>query len=177
MPFQWTEAQEILGRTPAVLRQLLGGISDCWSSSREREDSWSPHEVLGHLIHGEQEDWIPRARLILEHGTSNPFTPFDRFAHLEWCRDRPLDELLDRFAELRRRNLETLRALQPNAEQLRKQGVHPALGSVTLEQLLATWVVHDLNHLNQISRALAARYYETIGPWNKRDHLRILHGD
>lgn len=175
MTFQWQEAREILARTPGVLHQFLSGTSEGWLSARERPDSWSPAEVLGHLIHGEKQDWVVRAQIILEHGPVRPFTPFDRFAHLEWCGDRSVQELLDEFGNLRAQNIKTVDAIDPGGELLGRSGTHPTLGRVTLGQLLATWVVHDLNHLNQISRALAARYRESVGPWNKRDFLRILH--
>ncbi len=177
MELRWSEAREILDRTPRLLRALLADVSPAWHAARETKVSWSPTEVLGHLIEGERTDWVPRVQRILEHGTAKAFEPFERDAHLAWCRERSVDELLDTFARLREENLKTVDSLSPGKETLARQGTHPSLGPVTLEQLLATWVVHDLNHINQITRALAGRYRETVGPWNKRDFLRILNGD
>jgi hypothetical protein len=177
MSFRWSEAREILERTPRVLHELLSEVSPAWAASRERRDRWNPVEVLGHLIQAERDDWVPRARRILAHGTELPFEPFDPLAHLQWCRDRSVHHLLQEFAERREQNIRVLDEIAPERETLRKEGTHPALGPVTLEQLLATWVVHDLNHMSQIARALASRYRETVGPWNRRDFLRILNGD
>lgn len=177
MPLRWEEAREILERTPQVLTALLSGVSPAWAASRERAESWSPVEVLGHLIQGERDDWLPRTRRLLEHGTAMPFDPFVRDAHLEWCRDRSVRGLLDEFGSLRAANLREVDALKLETATLKERGTHPTLGPVTLEQLLATWTVHDLNHINQITRALAARYRDDVGPWNQRDFLRILNGD
>lgn len=177
MSFRWSEAREILACTPSVLRELLSDVSPAWAASRERSDSWNPVEVLGHLIQAERHDWVPRARRILAHGTELPFEPFDPHAHLQWCRERSVHELLGEFSELRQENVRVLDDIAPEAATLGKEGTHPLLGRVTLEQLLATWVVHDLNHMSQIARALASRYRETVGPWNRRDFLRILNRD
>ncbi|MFQ5600688.1 MAG: DinB family protein [Candidatus Krumholzibacteriia bacterium] len=176
MSFQVAEALEILERTPQVLRQLLAGVSGSWASARERDDSWSLFDIVGHLIHGENTDWIPRARIILKDGKTTPFAPFDRFAQRETSAGKTLGEVLGVFAELRAQNVQTLQKMHLTPEQLRLEGTHPELGTVTLEELLATWVVHDLNHINQITRALAARYRESVGPWNHPDYLRILQG-
>jgi len=177
MAFQWLEAREILSRTPRLLRALLADVTPAWTAARERPESWSPHEVLAHLIQGERDDWVPRARRILEVGTASAFEPFERDAHLAWCGEHSVVDLLDEFAAQRETNLRTVDDMAPGEEALRQRGTHLTLGPVTLEQLLATWVVHDLNHVNQITRALAARYSKTVGPWNHRDFLRILNGD
>lgn len=166
------EATAILERTPAVLQGLLSGLSEAWIRATEGGDSWSPFDVVGHLIHGEKTDWMPRARIILEHGEARAFEPFDRFAQLAADKDRTLGELLDEFAALRRENLRSLRALDLSPADLTKRGVHPELGPVTLGELLATWVVHDLGHLAQIARVMAGRYSDRVGAWSV--HLPIL---
>jgi hypothetical protein len=165
MEFQLEPAIDILGRTPATLRALLEGLSDAWTRSNADADSWSPHSVVGHLIHGEETDWIPRARIILEQGESRPFDPFDRFAHLARFGPQPMDQLLDRFEQLRRQNLATLQGMNLTAERLERRGTHPALGAVTLRQLLATWVAHDLNHIGQVVEVMSKQYAEAVGPW------------
>lgn len=174
MPFTLEATREILSRTPATLDALLRGLPDGWSHCDEGADTWSPFDVVGHLIHGERTDWIPRAKIILEHGPARPFEPFDRFAQLEANRGKTLEELLDLFAELRAANLRELDALELTPERLSREGTHPELGTVTLGQLLATWAVHDLNHLAQIARAMASRYRSDVGPWGA--YLRILGG-
>lgn len=166
------EALEVLERTPSALRGLLAGLSDAWSRCDEGPDTFSPADVLGHLIHGERTDWVPRLRIILQDGEARPFTPFDRFAFREAQAGSSLGQLLDRFEELRRENLEAVRALALDANGLARTGTHPALGRVTLAQLLAAWVVHDLGHLRQVARTMARRYRETVGPW--REYLSIL---
>jgi hypothetical protein len=172
MEFELEQAVEILERTPSVLNQLLGGLSDEWTLKNEGADSWSPFDILGHLIHGEETDWIPRAKIILEHGEARAFEPFDRFAQFEMSQGKSLDELLETFGSLRQRNLEALKALNPTREQWGKRGKHPELGTVTLGQLLATWVVHDLSHLSQITRVMCRQYEEAVGPW--KEYLPIL---
>ena len=172
MSFDLAETFDLLERTPAVLDALLRGTSPEWHALDEGPETWSAIEVVGHLIHGEETDWIPRARIVLEHRDAVPFEPFDRFAQLTRFEGWTLDRLLDRFAELRRANLETARGWRLAAEQLDRPGRHPALGAVTLRQLLATWAAHDLNHLGQISRVMAKRYVEEVGPW--RAYLSIL---
>lgn len=144
---------------------MLGGLDDGWIRADEGPDTWSPFDIVGHLIHGEKTDWIPRARIILEHGAAVAFEPFDRFAQLEADRGRTLDELLDEFESLRRASLEQLRALGPTPESLALGGLHPELGGVTLSQLLAAWTVHDLGHIAQIARVMAKQYSAAIGPW------------
>jgi hypothetical protein len=176
MSFALPDTLDLLGRTPAVVDALLRGTSPAWHGRRDGPDSWSPYDVVGHLIHGEETDWVPRARIILEHGDTRPFEPFDRFAQLQRSAgaglDRLLDRLLDRFAELRRANLEVVRGWRLTEAELRLPGRHPALGAVDLGQLLATWAVHDLDHLAQISRVMARRYAEEVGPW--REYLPVL---
>src|SRR5262245_56146428 len=154
MEFQLEQALEILQRTPSTLNALLRGVSEQWIHNNEGCESWSPHAVVGHLIHGEETDWIPRAKIILEYGEGKAFEPFDRFAMFEKFKDRSLDELLDLFATRRRKNLGTLAGLNITPEKLERLGSHPELGTVTLRQLLATWVVHDLSHIAQISRVM-----------------------
>lgn len=172
MTFDLPQTLDLLERTPAVLDSLLRGTSPAWHAVDEGPDTWSAFDVVGHLVHGEETDWVPRARIILEHGEARPFEPFDRFAQLTRFAGWSLDDLLDRFAELRHESLETVRGWRLTEEQLALPGRHPELGPVTLRQLLATWAVHDLNHLAQISRVMAKRYAEEVGPW--RAYLSIL---
>lgn len=173
-PFVMEEAVAILSRTPAALDALLRDLPDGWITAHEGGDTWSPFDVVGHLIHGERTDWMQRARIILEHGDTRPFDQFDRFAQFKASEGRTLASLLDEFADLRRENLRQLAALQLTGGDLERQGRHPALGAVTLGQLLATWVAHDLDHLMQISRVLARQYTDEVGPW--RAYLRIISG-
>lgn len=172
MEFQVEKAREILSATPATLRSMLAGLSSEWTREADDPDSWSAYDVVGHLIHGEETDWIPRARIILAQGDDVTFEPFDRFAQFERSKGRTLSELLDRFERLRAENLEILRRLDPTAEQLGLKGMHPELGEVDLAQLLATWVVHDLNHIRQIAVVLARKYSGNVGPW--KEYLKIL---
>ncbi len=164
--------EEILTRTPATLRSLLSGVSDFWLHATYGSDTFSPFDVVGHLIEGEKTDWMVRARLILEHADSRPFEKYDRYAQFEASRGKTIDNLLDEFAELRTGNLQSLRALRLSPADLDRRGLHQALGSVTLGQLLATWATHDLNHLAQIAKAMATQYQTEIGPW--REYLGIL---
>jgi hypothetical protein len=170
--FDLADAQAILERTPAVLRSWLADLPDGWLEADEGPDTFSPLEVLGHLIHGERTDWMTRARLILEHGTARAFEPFDRFAHRREFAGWSAQRLLDEFARLRAGNLADLRGLPLTEGALAHQGRHPDLGTVTLRELLATWVVHDLSHLAQIARVMAKRYGEDVGPW--RAYIPIL---
>jgi hypothetical protein len=166
------EAREVLERTPATVRALLAGLGEPWVAANEGPETFSPRDVLGHLILGEETDWMPRILIILEHGEGRPFDPFDRFGFRSWDPKRPLAALLDRFATLRRQNLERLDGLGLTPDQLARKGTHPALGPVTLGQLLATWAVHDLNHVSQIVRVMARRYESAVGPWHA--YLGIL---
>lgn len=172
MKFQIEQAVEILSQTPATVRSLLGNLSEDWVGAGENAESWSPFDVVGHLIHGEETDWIRRAEIILAQGENTGFEPFDRFAQFESSQGKTLLELLDTFAELRGRSLEKLNAMNLAPEHLRLRGVHPELGEVTLEQLLSTWVVHDLTHIRQIVTVLAKKYEKNVGPW--REYLSIL---
>ena len=172
MPFDLGEACALLERTPPVLRAWLTGLPEPWVRADEGPETWSAFDVVGHLIDGEETDWIPRARIILAQGPDRRFTPFDRFRHRRLNAGRPLTELLDRFAVLRAANLETLRGWRLTPEQLRLTGEHPELGGVTLEQLLATWVAHDMDHLVQIARVMGKRYLAATGSWPA--YLRVL---
>ena len=165
MEFQLDHAKEILGRTPATLNSLLEHLPQEWLLSNEGPDSWSPFDVVGHLIHAEETDWIPRARMILEDGEKRPFEPFDRFAMFEKSRGKSIDDLLATFEQLRGESLQALEAMNITPEMLGKQGRHPELGVVTLSQLLSTWVVHDLGHVGQIVRVMAKQYGEAVGAW------------
>jgi len=159
------ECLPILTRTPATLDTLLRDLPDGWTSATEGPGTWSPYIVVGHLIHCEKTDWMPRLQIILEHGPDRPFDPFDREAQLRDSRGQSLSTLLDEFGTLRRDNLARLRALNLDHDQLELKGTHPALGPVTLRQLLATWTAHDLGHILQVSRVMAKRYREEVGPW------------
>jgi DinB family protein len=162
----------LLAQTPASLTALLTGLPEAMLLADEGPETFSARDVVGHLIHGEETDWVPRIRIILEHGESRPFTPFDRTGFRDAIAGRPIQELLERFARLRRSNLEAVHRLDLGPEQLARRGTHPALGTVTLGELLASWVVHDLGHLAQISRVLARPYRDDVGPW--REYLSIL---
>lgn len=170
--FSLSESLEILARTPAVLDALLRGTPPSWHAVNEGSGTWSAFDVVGHLAFGEETDWVPRARIILESGDRRAFEPFDRFAQFERFAGWPLERLLDRFATLRRANLDTVRAWRLTDEQLDLRGLHPELGRVTLRQLLATWAVHDQNHLAQIARVTAKQLGDEVGPW--RAYLSIL---
>jgi uncharacterized damage-inducible protein DinB len=172
MHFSLPHAIEILSGTPATLNSLLAGLSEPWIKNNEGPETWSPYDVVGHLIHGERTDWMPRLKIILELGESQPFEPFDRFAQFEASKGKSLSELLETFAALRRQNLETLKQLNLTEEHFKLKGTHPDFGLVTLEQLLATWVVHDLDHISQIARVMAKQYGDEVGPWVK--YLSIL---
>jgi len=170
------EAIAVLTRTPATLDALLRGLPNIWVRSdegcsnegrcNEEKDTWNAFDILGHLIVGERTDWIPRARIILEYGAARPFDPFDRFAQFKESQDKALEQLLDDFARLRRENLDALQAMNLQPEDLTRRGRHPALGVVTLSELLATWAVHDLTHVHQLSRVMAHQYRDAVGPWS-----------
>jgi hypothetical protein len=172
MIFSIKDAIPVLRRTPAVLRALLWDISDSWARATEGPETWSPFDIVGHLIHGERTDWIARTEILLTFGEERPFTPFDRFAQFTASRGKSLHELLDTFAELRAANIRDLESRHLTAEDLRRRGVHPELGPVTLEELLATWVAHDLSHIAQIARVMGRQYTEAVGPW--RAYLPML---
>jgi hypothetical protein len=172
MELQLEQAKEILRRTPATLNSLLRNIPEVWALSNEGSESWSPFEVVGHLLHAEEADWIPRARIILDYGEKRTFEPFDRFAMFEKSKGKSLGELLDTFERLRGESLQELEEMNITPEMLLKRGMHPELGAVTLGQLLSTWVVHDLGHIGQIARVMAKQYTEAVGAW--RAYLPIL---
>jgi hypothetical protein len=163
----------ILRRTPAAVSALLLGLPEALLSSDEGPETFSPRDVVGHLIHGEETDWVPRIRIILEHGESRPFTPFDRTGFRTAVAGRPIAELTGRLAALRQSNLEYVNGLDlDDAVRLALRGTHPSLGPVSLGALLSSWAVHDLGHLGQISRVLAKRWRDDVGPW--REYLPIL---
>ncbi len=172
MNFDLERTFEILERTPEALSALLTGLSDEWLLANEGGDTFSPKDVVGHLIAGEETDWVERTEIILEHGVDRPFTPFDRFSFREDYKDDSLAELLEKFRELRSRNLDRIRGLQLDETKLELEGTHPELGKVRLRQLLATWAVHDLGHIRQITRVMAKQYGDAVGPW--RQYLRVL---
>lgn len=169
--FNLAEAVAILERTPMSLSALLAGLPDVWIRATEGDGTWSPYDVIGHLIHGERADWIPRARHMMA-GETRPFEPFDRTAQFTESQGKSLSELLSTFAEARRASLAALREMKLSDDDLNRKGLHPALGEVTLGQLLATWVVHDLDHVAQVARTMAKTYRDATGPW--QEYLSIL---
>ena len=172
MEFKLEQTIEVLQRTPATLNALLRDLSEQWLVQNEGPETWSPYDVIGHLIHGEETDWIPRARIILEHGETRAFEPFDRVAMFEESKGKSIVEMLDTFAQLRTENLRELQSMNLTSDLLDKRGRHPELGVVTLRQLLSTWVVHDLGHIRQVVRVMSKQYGEAVGPW--KAYLSIL---
>lgn len=172
MQYNIKDAISILGRTPELLRTMLEGLPEEWLNNNEGEDTWSPYDVVGHLVHGERTDWIGRMNIILSDAEDKAFKPFDRFAQFEDSKGKTITMLLDKFAELREQNLNTLQEKGIREEDFARTGIHPAFGEVKLSQLLATWVVHDLSHIAQISRVMAKQYKEVVGPW--QEYLSIL---
>ena len=172
MEFELQHAMELLGRTPSTLNSMLRDMPEVWLVRNEGPETWSPYDIVGHLIHGEETDWIPRAKMILEHGEARAFEPFDRLAMFEKSKGKSIAELLDTFATRRQESLHELDGMHLTPVLLEKPGKHPELGLVTLKQLLATWVVHDLGHVRQIVRVMAKQYRDTVGPW--RAYLSIL---
>jgi hypothetical protein len=170
--FTFEDALPLLTRTPVVLRHLLTDLPESWIRGTEGPETWSPFDIVGHLIHGERTDWITRTEILLTHGESRAFDPFDRFAQFEASRGKTLAELLDTFAEARATNLRRLQTLRVTTDDLDRRGRHPELGSVTLGELLATWVAHDLSHIAQIARVMGRQYTESVGPW--RAYLPML---
>ncbi len=164
--FNLEETVAVLTRTPPTLDALLRGLPNLWVRNNEGKDTWSAFDIVGHLIVGERTDWIPRVRILLDNGESRAFDPFDRFAQFKETAGKSLEQLLDEFARLRSENLVALRALNLKPEDFARRGKHPELGAVTLSQLLATWVTHDLTHLHQISRVMAHQYRDAVGPWS-----------
>lgn len=170
--FDLDQSVALLERTPALLRTWLAGLPPEWTHRDEGPDTWRPFDVVGHLIDGEELDWMARARIILSEGGGRRFEPFDRTRHLHRNRGADLGELLERFAELRAANLSDLRRLRLTASDLARTGEHPEFGTVTLAQLLATWVAHDLTHVAQIARVMAHQYDDAVGPW--KAYLSVL---
>lgn len=164
MEFNLTRSLEILSSTPGVLEQLLSGLSNDWLNGNEGENTWSPHTVVGHLIYGDETNWIARAKKILSD-VDNRFEPFNRQAQFDLYNDKNIRELLTKFSAVRKNSLKELSAIDLNEKTLSRKGIHPEFGEVTLSQLLSTWTVHDLDHINQISRVLAKQYYNAVGPW------------
>ncbi len=165
MTFKLAQAQALLSRTPALLRAWFCGLPEAWLQADEGPDTFCARDILAHLIHGERTDWMVRARLILEHGEARPFEPFERFGYLEEARTHGTERLLEEFEALRAANLAELEGLQLKERDLLKCGTHPAFGRVTLRELLASWVIHDLDHLGQAARVMAKRYASDAGPW------------
>lgn len=173
MTHELPQTTALLERTPATLNALLRDLPESWTHRDEGASTWTAFDVIGHLIHGERTDWMPRAKMILRSGASEPFVPFDRLAQLRESHGKSLAQLLDEFARLRAENLRELAAIRLRPEDLALRGLHPALGNVTLSHLLATWAVHDLTHIHQISRIMAYQYREAVGPWSA--YLGVLH--
>jgi len=165
----------LLKRTPATLNALLRDLPEVWTKSNEGRKTWSAYDIVGHLIHGEKTDWIPRAKIILQYGEARAFDPFDRLAQFRDSAGKTLPQLLDEFAVFREKSVEELRALRLGPQELARRGKHPALGVVTLSQLLAAWVGHDLTHVHQLSRVMAHQYREATGPWS--EYLGVLQCD
>jgi hypothetical protein len=172
MAFELDKSIEVLERTPLVLKTYLSELSNEWLRNNEGEQTWSPYDVVGHLIFGEKTDWMTRIKVILNVSENKMFEPFDRFAQLNEDQQKTISELLSEFENLRTRNLQELRLLRISEEQLMYIGIHPEFGEVTLEQLISTWVVHDLGHIAQISRVMAKQYDKEVGPW--KSYLGIL---
>lgn len=175
MIFSLDEGLAILERTPATLRALLGGLPSAWTQATEGGETWSAFDVIGHLVHGEHDDWVVRARIILAQGEERTFAPYDRLAQFRESEGKTLDRLLDEFAASRAANLAIVRGWALTDAELSLEGVHPAFGAVTLRQLLATWVAHDLAHLLQVSRTMARQYRDEVGPW--REYLSVMRAD
>ena len=172
MKYSLERSYEILDRTAAALQALLGGLPDDWVMPNEGPDTFSPYDVVGHLIHGEQTDWVVRAKMIVAFGSTQTFEKYDRFAQYELSKGKTLQQLLDTFAALRKENMVWFKGLNLTEDDLDKKGTHPVLGEVTLRNLLATWVVHDLTHISQITRVMAKQYTTEMGPWP--EFFRIL---
>lgn len=172
MTFNIDKAIEILERTPVTIEHLLTGISVEWLVNNEGENTWSPFEVVGHLIHGEKTDWIPRAKIILSDLPDKTFVPFDRFAQARDSQNKTITELLEEFKKLRTENIKELKSFNINETILQSKGIHPELGEANLKELLSTWVVHDLGHISQITRVMAKQYKNEVGVW--KEYLGIL---
>ncbi len=172
MDFNLEKSLQLLERTPAVLKLLLNGLDDDWTKNNEGRDTWSPFDVVGHLLHGELTDWIPRLEKILNENGDKNFVPFDRYAQFKESESKTLTQVLDEFIAARAHNLAILKSKNITVADYQKTGVHPVFGNVTLEQLLSTWTVHDLSHINQITRVMAKQYRVATGPWI--EYLSVL---
>jgi hypothetical protein len=172
MKYSLERSYEILDRTPAVLQALLAGLPDDWIIPNEGPETFSPYDVIGHLIHGEKTDWVVRAKMILEFGNTQTFVKWNRFAQYEESKGKSLQQLLDEFDAIRKENMVWFKSLNLTEDDLDKQGMHPVLGEVTLRNLLVTWAVHDLTHISQITRVMAKQYKDEMGPWPQ--FFRIL---
>lgn len=172
MNFTIEKSIEILERTPEVLAVMLQNISPDWTENNEGGETWSVYDVIGHLVHGEKNDWIQRAEIILSENPDKTFRAFDRFAQFEESRGKSLTQLLDEFKSLREKNIENLRSKKISEKDFEEKGIHPAFGEVLLSQLISTWVVHDLDHISQISRVMAKQYKNDVGPWV--EYLKVL---
>ena len=171
MNFDLNKTTAVLERTPKILEDLLSGLSDDWTMQNEGDDTWSPYDIVGHLLHGERNDWMTRLEIILYKENKN-FIPYDRFAQFKESEGKSLQQLLSAFAVLRKENLQKLKSLHLTEADLNKTGTHPEFGDVTLRQLLSTWTIHDLTHIAQITRVMAKQYKEAIGPWIK--YFRVM---
>ncbi|HMX03257.1 MAG TPA: DinB family protein [Chitinophagales bacterium] len=172
MSFSIERSIEILERTPLVLKQLLSGLPEHWTGVNEGPETWSPYDVIGHLIHGETTDWTKRMDIILSDGGNKEFATFDRFAQFQESKGKSLEQLLNTFHDERKSNITYLLSKNISKTDLQKTGIHPKFGKVTLQQLLSTWVAHDLDHIMQISRVMAKQYREDVGPW--KEYLKIM---
>ncbi len=172
MNYNLDEAIAVLERTPAVFRSMLSNLPSVWTHQNEGGESWSPYDVVGHLVHGERTDWMPRLEIVLSGGPTKTFEPYDRFAQFTMNQGKSLEVLLNEFEVLRKENLQTLRSKNLTESDLLKKANHPELGPVELRQMLSAWVVHDLGHIAQVSRVMAKQYKDEVGPWPK--YLTIL---
>lgn len=172
MNFSVARSIELLERTPYVLDLMLRDLSPFWTDQNEGPDTWSPHDVLGHLIHGDRTDWVARTQIILSDSGPKEFAKFDRFAQFQESAGKTLADLLTEFKTLRADNVRWLKSLNLSDDDLKKTGVHPSFGEVTLAQLLSTWTVHDLDHISQISRVMAKQFHDDVGPW--KEYLKVL---
>jgi hypothetical protein len=171
MKFDLNKTTNVLERTPKILEDLLSGLSDDWIVNNEGDDTWSPYDIVGHLIHGEQTDWMPRLEIIL-HKEDKKFISYDRFAQFKESEGKSLQQLLSEFTLLRKENLQKLKSLNLTEDDLNKTGIHPEFGDVTVKQMLSTWTIHDLTHIAQITRVMAKQYKAAIGPWIK--YFRVM---
>ena len=172
MNFDLARSLEILERTPTTIEALLSGLHDSWTKTNEGPETWSPYDVVGHLIHGEKTDWIARMEIVLSDGPNKTFAKFDRFAQSHESTGKSLDDLLKEFKRLRRQNVAIVQSKRLTAADFKRTGMHPAFGEVTLAQLISTWVAHDLDHVSQIARVMAKQYKAEVGPWV--EYLKIL---